>query len=130
MQLALYMAGMQPTDVDYINMHGTGTDANDTMELNALTAVFGTTCPPCSSTKPFTGHCLGAAGAVEAAVCVALLQADTDQLPRVAPSSIPGGYESINFFSNAERPVRCCMSNSFGFGGNNVSLLLTRHMQT
>lgn len=127
MQQALYMAGKQPADVDYINMHGTGTDANDTMELNALTAVFGTTCPPCSSTKPFTGHCLGAAGAVEAAVCVALLQADTDQLPRVAPSSIPSGYESINFFSNAERPVRCCMSNSFAFGGNNVSLLLTRH---
>ncbi len=127
MQQALYMAGIQPTDVDYINMHGTGTDANDTMELNALITVFGTACPPCSSTKPFTGHCLGAAGAVEAAICVALLQADTDKLPQVTPFATPGGYKFINFCAKASRPVRCCMSNSFAFGGNNVSILLTRY---
>lgn len=127
MQQALHMAGMKPADVDYINMHGTGTDANDTMELNALTAVFGTACPPCSSTKPFTGHCLGAAGAVEAAICAALLQANTTALPQVAPSAIPAGYERINFSVTSARPVRCCLSNSFAFGGNNLSLLLTRH---
>lgn len=127
MRQALHMAGMQAADVDYINMHGTGTDANDIMELNALTATFGADCPPCSSTKPFTGHCLGAAGAVEAAICVALLQADTNLLPQVAPSTCPSGYEHINFAPTARRAVRCCLSNSFAFGGNNVSLLLTRH---
>lgn len=127
MQQALHMAGMQAADVDYVNMHGTGTDANDIMEMNALSTVFGTDCPPCSSTKPYTAHCLGAAGAIEAAICVSLLQADTTQLPRVAPASIPAGYEHINFSPLAKRPVRCCLSNSFAFGGNNVSLLLTRH---
>lgn len=127
MQQALHMAGMQPADIDYINMHGTGTDANDRMELNALTRVFGTNCPPCSSTKAYTGHCLGAAGAVEAAICTALLKANTVQLPQAAPAAQPAGYEHINFSATAERPVRSCLSNSFAFGGNNISLIFSRY---
>lgn len=127
MQQALSMAHLAPEDIDYINMHGTGTDANDLMELNAITAVFHHQCPPCSSTKPFTGHCLGAAGAVEAALCVALLQANTDKLPLSAPEAVPSGYEHICFSPTARRPVKNCMSNSFAFGGNNISLILSRH---
>lgn len=127
MQQALHMANLQAADIDYINMHGTGTDANDRMEMNALTRVFGTTCPPCSSTKTYTGHCLGAAGAIEAAICYALLKANTCTLPQAAPASIPVGYRHINFATTTKRPLRHCLSNSFAFGGNNVSLILSRH---
>ncbi len=127
MQQALQMAKLQAADIDYINMHGTGTDANDSMEMNALTRVFGTACPPCSSTKTYTGHCLGAAGAIEAAICYALLKANTCTLPQAAPAALPPGYEHINFSAIAKRPLSHCLSNSFAFGGNNVSLILSRH---
>ena len=127
MRLALQMADLTPGDIDYINMHGTGTDACDLMEMNSLAAVFGKSCPPCSSTKPYTGHCLGAAGAVEAAICIALLRAQSEKLPLSVPEAVPAGFEHINFSVTAARPVTHCLSNSFAFGGNNISLILSRH---
>lgn len=127
MRQALAMARLEPRDIDYINMHGTGTDANDLMEMNALAEVFGTACPPCSSTKPYTGHTLGAAGAVEAGICVALLRANTGHLPRSTTQTPPPGYPHINLSATATRPVKHCISNSFAFGGNNCALILSRH---
>ena len=127
MQQALAMAQLQAEDIDYINMHGTGTDANDLMEMNALAEIFRSDCPPCSSTKPYTGHTLGAAGAVEAAICTALLRANTCCLPYSTVQSPPPDFPHINFSATAARPVKHCMSNSFAFGGNNCSLILSRH---
>lgn len=127
MRQALAMARLEPRDIDYINMHGTGTDANDLMEMNALAEVFGTACPPCSSTKPYTGHTLGAAGAVEAGICVALLRANTGHLPRSTTQTPPPGFTHINLSATATRPVKHCISNSFAFGGNNCALILSRH---
>lgn len=127
MRQALTMAKLKEEDIDYINMHGTGTDANDLMEMNALTEVFGTQCPPCSSTKPYTGHTLGAAGAVEAAICTALLQADTCTLPRSTTEKPPQDFPHINLAPVSARPVRHCLSNSFAFGGNNCSIILSRY---
>lgn len=127
MQQALAMAHLQPCDIDYINMHGTGTDANDLMEMNALSEVFGSNCPPCSSTKPYTGHTLGAAGAVEAAICTALLQANTCELPQSTTTEPPQDFPYINLSPTSPRPVKHCLSNSFAFGGNNCALILSRH---
>ena len=127
MQQAMQMAGIAPQDIDYVNLHGTGTDANDSMELDSMRATFGDHQPPCGSTKAYTGHTLGAAGALEAAICHALLQRNSSQLPR-QPWLQEYAYEGINFSSTSRRPVQHCMSNSFAFGGNNISLILSRHV--
>ncbi len=73
MRAALAMAGIQPRDIDYINLHGTATPQNDAMESQAVATLFGAD-TPCSSTKPLTGHALGAAGAIEAAICCRVLR--------------------------------------------------------
>ena len=127
MQQAMQMAGIAPQDIDYVNLHGTGTDTNDSMELDSMRATFGDHQPPCGSTKAYTGHTLGAAGALEAAICHALLQRNSSQLPR-QPWLQEYAYEGINFSSASRRPVQHCMSNSFAFGGNNISLILSRHV--
>lgn len=127
MQEAMQMAGVSPPDIDYVNLHGTGTDANDSMELDSMRVTFGNTQPPCGSTKAYTGHALGAAGALEAAICYALLRRGSLQLP-LQPWLQDAAPEGINFRSQAKRPVQHCLSNSFAFGGNNVSLLLSRHV--
>lgn len=127
MNMAIEMAGITHQDIDYVNLHGTGTDANDAMELNAMRDCFLDKQPPCGSTKPYTGHTLGAAGALEAAFCTALLKRAGQQLPRqpwLRESELPAG---VNFSSHAARPLKYCISNSFAFGGNNVALLLSRH---
>lgn len=127
MQQAMQMAGVAPQEIDYVNLHGTGTDANDSMELDSMRATFGDNQPPCGSTKAYTGHALGAAGALEAAICHALLQRNSTQLP---PQTWLQAYthEGINFSTEARRPIQHCLSNSFAFGGNNISLLLSRHV--
>lgn len=98
MRAALADAGMEPGDVDYVNLHGTGTQANDSMEMKAAGRVFGEGRVRCESTKGLTGHCLGAAGAVEAAVCALLVGSGR---------------------------ARAAMSNSFAFGGSNASVILS-----
>ena len=98
MRAALADAGLAPDDVDYVNLHGTGTVANDDMEMKAVARVFAGRPPRCESTKPLTGHCLGAAGAVEAAIAALLIESGA---------------------------CRTALSNSFAFGGSNASLVLS-----
>ena len=122
MQQALDSAGLAQTDIDYINLHGTATPSNDAAEAKAVSAVFGETTPPCSSSKGATGHTLGAAGAVEAVICALALQ----------HAFIPGGLNTtevdavlnLNYqLKNSDQVLARVMSNSFGFGGTNCSLI-------
>jgi len=122
MQRALADARLAPEDVDYINLHGTGTPSNDSAESCAVTALFGTA-TPCSSTKGATGHALGAAGALEAVICALALKVGL----------MPGGLNlrqrdpklALNYLTgNQHAPLRHVLSNSFGFGGANCALLL------
>ena len=121
MEAALAGAGLAPADIDYINLHGTATPKNDEIEAGAVAALFPAS-TLASSTKAWTGHTLGAAGIVESAVALLALQDglvpglfDGDALdPACGPQILRG---------NAERACRYAMNNSFGFGGNNCSLV-------
>ncbi|MBS7662303.1 beta-ketoacyl-[acyl-carrier-protein] synthase family protein [Pseudomonas lalucatii] len=129
MRSALAAAGLAAEQIDYLNLHGTATTHNDAMESLAVQALFPAGVP-CSSTKPLSGHCLGAAGALEAAFCWLTLSAhnhdrrlpphlwDGQADPQLPPLALvaPG--------ARAERPPRYLMSNSFAFGGSNLSLIL------
>jgi 3-oxoacyl-[acyl-carrier-protein] synthase-1 len=131
MQAALADAGLAPEEIAYLNLHGTGTPLNDAMESVAVDTVFGCELP-CSSTKPLVGHTLGAAGALEAAFCWLMLeQRDAGEL--VLPAHCYDGVRdpalpALRFAARGERvrprgPARV-MTNSFGFGGNNCTLVL------
>jgi 3-oxoacyl-[acyl-carrier-protein] synthase I len=121
MQGALLRSGLTSGDIDYIHLHGTATKANDSIEDNAVNSVFGPS-TPCSSTKGWTGHTLGAAGvtgAVIAAMCLTRrFVPGTLNTTRIDPS-----LRSHVLLENREQPVRRVLSNSFGFGGNNCSLI-------
>ena len=118
------MAGLEPSDIGYINAHGTGTPANDTAEPKAMRRVFDPV-PPMSSTKSITGHTLGAAGAVETAITVLALR---DQMlpPTLVPSDAKP-QEGLDIIPNRGRAAEfsAAVSNSFAFGGNNACLALT-----
>jgi len=127
MSKALQISGIQPADIDYINAHGTGTKNNDLSEGVAIERIFGDKIPPFSSTKAYTGHTLGAAGAIEAVLSVMAIQNN-----RI--------YPNINFSTAMHdlrlRPVTTLisnvkinnvMSNSFGFAGNNSSLIFSKY---
>ena len=123
MRAALADAGLEPGDIDYVNLHGTGTTYNDTMECAAVLRVFGTAVA-CSSTKPLTGHCLGAAGAIEAALCYLALKRGEGAPPHavdgvdrsLAPFPVPAlGDTTV---------VKTALSNSFAFGGSNATVIL------
>lgn len=122
MEAALRSAGLTPGDIDYINLHGTATPANDAAEGKAVAALFGDRVPG-NSTKGATGHTLGAAGAIEALICAMAL---TDGRVPGSPGtgaldpSIPIRYQ----LQGEDRPLRHALSNSFGFGGSNCSLVL------
>ena len=121
MRRALECAGLKPTDVDYLNMHGTGSPSNDRAEDQAIWQVFRDRMP-CSSTKGWTGHTLGAAGITEAIISVLCLRHDF--IPGTLNlQSLEPGLRSRIVQSNEFRTVRRAMSNSFGFGGNNCSLI-------
>jgi 3-oxoacyl-[acyl-carrier-protein] synthase-1 len=130
MRAALLDAGLDSGQIGYINLHGTGTRLNDKAEALAMKAVFNEM-PPISSTKPITGHTLGAAGALEAAICWMVL---TEQkgLPAhcwdgVMDEEIPGFENLVSpAGKNEQKTPSICMSNSFAFGGCNVSLILGR----
>ncbi|MDD2761557.1 MAG: beta-ketoacyl-ACP synthase [Methylomonas sp.] len=131
MQAALNGAGLSPESVDYINLHGTATVQNDAMESRAVYQLFGNRVG-CSSSKASTGHCLGAAGAIEAGLCWLLLsELNTESLLPMhlwdgeSDRTLPG----LNFVTLENRRlkrIQYCLSNSFSFGGNNVSLLIGR----
>ena len=121
MRGALTMAGLDAGAIDYINLHGTATPSNDAAESKAVTALFGGG-TPCSSTKGATGHTLGAAGGVEAVICALALRHGL--LPAGLNSQQPDPALTVNYLrENEERPLRRVLSNSFGFGGTNCSLV-------
>ena len=130
MRKALNRAGLQPQQIGYLNLHGTATPHNDAMESHAVAAVFPEGVP-CSSTKPMTGHTLGAAGALEAAFC--WLSLSTGNKEHALPPHVWDGQAdpelpTLNWVTPATRLTstgpRYLMSNSFAFGGNNVSLII------
>lgn len=127
---ALEDARINAKDVDYVNLHGTGTKQNDAMEAKAMQKVFGEGGVPCSSTKSVTGHTLGAAGAVEAAVCYATLvfnSVGSVKLPRQAwDGEWDDALPRLDIVGNEERTRRpaICMTNTFAFGGANASMII------
>lgn len=130
MHKALVHAGLQPEQINYLNLHGTATQHNDAMESRAVASLFPDGVP-CSSTKPLTGHTLGAAGALEAAFCWLSLSPDNPG-NRLAPHLWDGQADpelpALHWVTPADRlastAARYLMSNSFAFGGNNVSLII------
>lgn len=131
MNEALRRAGIRAQDVDYINLHGTATVQNDAMESRAVAELFGHEVAV-SSTKPFTGHTLGAAGAVEAAFCWLAMQDDNPegQLPPHLWDGVPDPeLPRLNVAAPGARlgrPIRYALSNSFAFGGSNATLVFGR----
>jgi 3-oxoacyl-[acyl-carrier-protein] synthase II len=128
MALALKDAGLAPADIGYINAHGTSTILNDKSETAAVKAVFGEQAysVPVSSTKSMLGHQLGAAGAVEAVFCVKILQDNI--LPPTINYQTPDPLCDLDYIPNTARPatVQHVMTNSFGFGGHNATLIISR----
>ena len=126
MRIALRKAGLQATDVQYINAHGTSTPLNDKLETQAIKDFFGEhACNVAvSSTKSMSGHMLGAAGAFEAAVCVLSIQHGV--IPPTINYETPDPECDLDYVPNVARrtPVRVAMTNSLGFGGHNTSLVL------
>jgi 3-oxoacyl-[acyl-carrier-protein] synthase-1 len=124
MQDALNMAGLKPAEIDYINLHGTATQSNDAAEGKAVAAVFGAA-TSCSSTKGATGHTLGAAGGLEAVICALALQHGL--LPAgLNTRQLDPALDLDYVLDNREQPVARALSNSFGFGGTNCSLIFGR----
>jgi 3-oxoacyl-[acyl-carrier-protein] synthase II len=127
-KLSLKDAGLQPHDISYINAHGTSTPLNDKSETLAIKSVFGETAYkiPISSTKSMTGHLMGASGSLEAAICVDLFRHDI--LPPTINYETPDPVCDLDYIPNHARPAhpRHIMSNSFGFGGHNATLIFTR----
>ena len=121
MRAALADAGLNAIDIDYINLHGTATPSNDAAEDRAVASVFGTQ-TPCSSTKGATGHTLGAAGGVEA--LIAMLSIENGLMPAGLNVQQRDPALLMNYLQgNRHAPVRRVLSNSFGFGGSNASLV-------
>ena len=127
MRKALAQAGLQPRDIGYLNLHGTATAHNDAMESLAVAELFPLGVP-CSSSKPMTGHTLGAAGALEAAFCWLSLQPGQSLPPHVWDGEPDPTLPALNWVQPGDTLAtgspRYLMSNSFAFGGNNVSLIL------
>jgi 3-oxoacyl-[acyl-carrier-protein] synthase-1 len=125
MRGALQRAGLEPADVDYINLHGTGTQNNDLAEGTAIRRLFDPRYPPMSSTKSFTGHTLGASGGIEAVFSVLALMHGLvyPNLRFETPmSELP--FTPVTKFLKGQ-PLRHVLSNSFGFGGNCTSLIFS-----
>jgi 3-oxoacyl-[acyl-carrier-protein] synthase-1 len=135
MQSALQEIDLAAGQVDYINLHGTATLQNDAMESRAVGQLFGNL-TPCGSSKPATGHCLGAAGAIEAGLCWLILSGlnRENRLPphlwdgEADPEMVRLGF--VRLEQHGLKPLQYCLSNSFAFGGNNVSLLLGHPQET
>jgi 3-oxoacyl-[acyl-carrier-protein] synthase-1 len=124
MQRALDAAGLAPAEIDYINLHGTGTPSNDAAEALAVHSLFGAD-TPCSSTKAATGHTLGAAGALEAVICLLVLRHGV--LPAGLNLSELDPQCTVNYLARSRQASpRTALSNSFGFGGVNCALLFGR----
>jgi 3-oxoacyl-[acyl-carrier-protein] synthase II len=133
MRNALDDANMRPGDIDYINVHGTSTPLGDIAESKAIREVFGADAFKLniSSTKSMTGHLLGAAGAIETIACVMAVKND------IVPPTInhftddPAFHADLNFTFNVaqKRTVNAALSNTFGFGGHNASVIVKKFVQ-
>jgi 3-oxoacyl-(acyl-carrier-protein) synthase len=123
---ALKKADLQPSDIDYINGHGTGTENNDAVELHGLQQVF-ETIPPYHSTKPYTGHTLAAAGSIEAVVTLLALN-NGELYPSLNFENPIEGHESTPPITSYQQgqPLKHALSNSFGFGGNCSALIFSK----
>jgi 3-oxoacyl-[acyl-carrier-protein] synthase-1 len=129
MREALARAGLAAADIGYLNLHGTATPQNDAMESRAVAELFGLELP-CSSTKPLTGHALGAAGAIEAAIAWLAVTGDGRLPVHHFDGQRDTALPAIALVAPGQRLAdapRHAMSNSFAFGGNNASLILSRH---
>lgn len=127
MQAALDEANLRPVDIDYINLHGTGTYANDLMEANAVSKIFPADIPV-SSTKPLTGHCLGASASIETALCCAILMFENGQ--NLIPHIYDGNYDEklpeLNLVKKGQKVsgLKNIMCTAFGFGGTNAVIII------
>lgn len=122
MQQALQRAGIEPSAIDYVNCHGTGTPNNDPSELEAMHRLFGDSLPSFSSTKGFTGHTTSASGSIEAVFCLLAMQhgfvpANLNFSAPIEPWAVPIGQTT-------EKPLRYVLCNAFGFGGNDTAIVL------
>ena len=136
MKAALSDAHLSPREIDYINLHGTGTHLNDSMEGKGVALVFGEENPGvlCSSTKPLTGHTLGSAGSLELAACFYALKTqkipvhvwDGAQDEEIPALNLVTAEQVVSTPLNHHSEIRCCMSNSFAFGGCNASLIVRK----
>lgn len=122
---ALKVAGLQPSDIDYINAHGTATPNNDLSESQAIINVFGTNIPPFSSTKAYTGHTLAASGGIEAVIAILSIQngilfPNLNHRNVIEETKLQPITQVIKNSS-----VKCVLSNSFGFGGNNSTIIIS-----
>ena len=126
---ALKIANIKANEIDYINAHGTGTIANDIMEAKAIYSVFSDNVPV-SSTKPTTGHCLGAGGGIETALCAKLLDSFDGRLyPNIYDEEFDNNLDKINLVQKDKIYSRCkiIMNNSFGFGGSNAIMIMGKN---
>ena len=128
MKIAIENAGVAPTNIDYINAHGTSTHLNDLYETRAIKYAFGSAAKSVSinSTKSMTGHLLGGAGAIEAIVCVKSIQ---DSYVHVTRNSVEGEEEldlDYTFGEGHSREINYAMSNSLGFGGHNATVIFKK----
>ena len=125
---ALRVAGLKPADIQYVNAHGTGTPNNDLSESRALRCVFGNHMPLVSSTKSFTGHATSASGAIEAVIC--LLALNHQFVPANLGYTQPMEGGIVPTMGEEYCPLHHVVSNSFGFGGNDTSLVFSLHPQS
>jgi len=123
MREALELAGLQPSAIDYINAHGTGTQNNDASESQAMKRLFGDHVPPVSSTKPFTGHTTSASGSIEAVFCILALQNGFLPVNLNWSQAMEDGIVPVS--QPTQKALKHVLCNAFGFGGNDSSLLLS-----
>lgn len=125
MRVALETAGLKPTDIHYINAHGTGTPNNDESEGKAILRLFGENYPPVSSTKSFTGHTTSASGSIEAVFC--LLALENQFIPKNIHWKTPMEEGILPYVKQIQNPsMKHILSNAFGFGGNDSSLIFSK----